>query len=210
MASAIGRRLLILALAGIFLLTPLNTVNSFPNGVGEIGNDGCLCHGASNSDTKISISGLPEKFESATNYSLQLTISNEEIARNNQSAQGGFRIIVNIGVLYFNNSEGIIIDDGWTHQESSNQQRIWNFSWLSPDDNKTMAKLLVYGNAVNGNQQQTGDNWNDLEVYIPGVQNFDPIPTETMTEHELETFDRTMLFSGLIVLLYICYRIIKD
>ena len=73
-----------------------------------------------------------------------------------------------------------------------------------------MARLLVYGNAVNGNQQQTGDNWNDLEIYIPGVQNFDPIPTETNTEHELETFDRTMLFLGLIVLLYICYRIIKD
>ena len=75
--------------------------------------------------------------------------------------------MVNIGVLYFNNSEGIIIDDGWTHQESSNQQRIWNFSWLSPDDNTTMAKLLVYGNAVNGNQQQTGDNWNRFRGLYP-------------------------------------------
>ena len=208
--SAIRKRVLILALACIFLLSPLNTVDSFPNGVGDVGNEGCLCHGASNSNTEISLLGLPEKFASATNYSLQLVLSNEQISQDNQSAQGGFRIILNQGTLYFNESEGAMMGDGWTHQESSNQQRSWNFSWLSPNDNTTMAKFLIYGNAVNGNGQQTGDHWNSAELYIPGEQNFDPIPTETKVEHELEIFDRTMLISGLVALLYICYRIIRD
>ena len=104
---------------------PVESVDSYPNGVGEIGNDGCLCHGESNQQTE-------------------------------------------------------------------------------------MAKFTINGNAVNCNNQSNGDVWYRTVMYVPGVQNFDPIPNETQSEHELELFDRTMLIGGLIALIYICYRTIRD
>jgi len=195
---------------GMLLFLPVNYVDGFPNGVGEIGNEGCLCHGDSNPNTGIILSGLPEKFASNTNYSLTLELSNEVILPTTESAQGGFRIILDGGTLFFENDTGQLIDDGWTHRESSNQQRIWNLTWLSPNDNTTMSKFIVYGNAVNGNQLPSGDNWYFMESYVPGEQNFDPIPNSLIIEHELELFDKLMLTLGLLALVYISFRMIKD
>ena len=203
-------RFVIFALTGMLLLLPVYSVDSFPTGVGEIGNEGCLCHGSSNANTEIVLLGLPEKFESSTNYSLQLELLNNDIQPSQDSAQGGFRIIIDSGSLTFQNDEGQFLEDGWTHQESSNQQRVWNFTWTSPDDNTTMSKFLIYGNAVNGNGYSNEDNWYMLEKYIPGEQNFDPIPNQVSAEHELEMFDKVMLVTGLLALLLICFRVIKD
>ena len=63
---------------------------------------------------------------------------------------------------------------------------------------------------MNGNGLSNGDHWNVKEIYVPGEQNFDPIPNSEVAEHELELFDRTMLILGLIVLLYVCLKMIKD
>ena len=197
-------------IVGMLLFLPVNYVDGFPNGVGEIGNEGCLCHGDSNPNTGIILSGLPEKFASNTNYSLTLELSNEVIMPTTESAQGGFRIVLDGGTLFFENDTGQLIDDGWTHRESSNQQRIWNLTWLSPNDNTTMSKFIVYGNAVNGNQLPSGDNWYVMESYVPGEQNFDPIPNSLIIEHELELFDKLMLTLGLLALVYISFRMIKD
>ncbi len=195
---------------GILLFLPANSVDGFPNGVGEIGNEGCLCHGNSNPNTEIALSGLPEKFASNTSYALTLKLSNDVIMSTNESAQGGFRIVLEGGTLLFENNTGQLIDDGWTHSESSNQQRIWNLTWLSPNDNTTMTKFIIYGNAVNGNQLSSGDNWYVAESYVPGEQNFDPIPNSLTVEHELEVFDKTMLILGLLTLVYICFRIARN
>lgn len=119
-------------------------------------------------------------------------------------------MLVDSGRVEFNDSQGIFLDNGWTHRETSNQQRSWRFLWYSPSDNTTMAKFTVNGNVVNGNNQSDGDVWDRTVIYVPGVQNFDPIPSEIQSEHELELFDRAMLISGLIALLYICYRTIRD
>ena len=210
MASLTFNKVVIFTITGILLCLSANNVDGFPNGVGDVGSEGCLCHGEANSDTRITLSGLPEKFEADTNYSLSLELSNDEIPQSTESAQGGFRIISNTGTLFFDNDTGHLIDNGWTHKDISNQQRIWNLSWLSPSDNTTMSKITIYGNAVNGNQMSNGDNWDVIEVYVPGVENFDPIPTAQIIDHELEIFDKTMLVLGLLALLYICFRMIKD
>ena len=95
------------------------------------------------------------------------------------------------------------------HQESSNQQRIWNFSWPSPDDNTTMAKLLVYGNAVNGNQQQTGDNWNELRSISQVSKTSTRYPRKQRSSMNWKPLTELCCF-WTYCLLYICYRIIKD
>ena len=57
-----------------------------------------------------------------------------------------------------------------THTESGNTVRVWNFSFTSPDNNATFVDFTVYGNAVNGNQASTGDEWNSLNFRLPGTQ----------------------------------------
>ncbi len=202
-------RFVMFTIFGILLCLPASNVDGFPNGVGDI-EGGCQCHGDSNSNTNIALFGLPEKFVSSTNYTLTIELSNQIIESNLESAQGGFRIVLEGGELFFENDTGHLIDDGWTHKESSNQQRTWNLTWTSPSDNTTMSKFIVYGNAVNGNQLSNGDNWDVVEIYVPGEQNFDPIPNSSIINHELESFDKVMLTLGLLVLLYICFRITKD
>ena len=209
MANLGGVRARILVLICLLLLVPLDSADSFPNGVNSVGDNGCSCHGASNNETEIMLEGLPDRFESNTTYSLTLNISNQAILASEGSAQGGFRIIIDGGTLDFSSEQGQQIDGGWTHKESSNQQRSWDFSWFSPDDNTTMARLLIYANAVNGNQASSGDNWHSIEIYIPGSQNNDPLPNQ-VSALELDLFDKTMLFSGILLLMYIGFRIIRD
>ena len=210
MANIMGGRVLILVVVITLLLIPVNSVDSFPNGVGSIGNDGCLCHGEGNSATKITIDGIPTKFESNQSYNLTLTLENEEIEPAKAEAQGGFRIILDGGSLNFTEEKAIYLEGGWTHQESGNKQRSWQFTWQSPDDNTSMSKFTILGNAVNGNGYSSGDNWYSMEIYVPGMQNFEPGPNQLNVKHELEVFDKIMLFSGLAVLLFICFRVIRD
>jgi len=202
-------RIVMFTIFGILLCLPASNVDGFPNGVGD-SQGGCQCHGDSNSKTSIALSGLPEKFVASTNYSLTIEVSNQMVKPNPESAQGGFRIVVEGGSLFFENNTGHLIDNGWTHKELSNQQRSWNLSWTSPSDNTTMSKFILHGNAVNGNQLSNGDSWNVIEIYVPGEQNFEPIPNSSITNHELELFDKGMLTIGLLALVYICFRMVKD
>ena len=92
-----------LTLAAFILLaitiTPLST--SFPSGVEDIGDQGCLCHGESKEQTSILISGLPVKFEANTTYNLTITVANELILENVGEPYGGFRMTVSQGTIVF-------------------------------------------------------------------------------------------------------------
>lgn len=81
-------------------------------------------------------------------------------------------MLVTSGSIDFNESEGMIqqLDDGWTHTETGNKVRMWNFSFTSPESNASVVDFTIYGNAVNGNQASSGDEWNSLEIRLPGLQ----------------------------------------
>jgi len=208
--SAFDFRLAIILLIAL-CLSPSQTGHGFPNGVGDIADNGCLCHGSSNSDTVVEIIGLPDKFESNTTYALQLSITNPNIEQDDESPNGGFRILVSSGLLQFNESDvGQIIDNGWTHLSSGNEQRIWNMTWQSPTDNKSLTKITVHGNAVDGNEQSSGDEWNSEVYHIPGVENFDVIQNESKDDSDLNMFNKIILLLGLMSLLYILLKVIVD
>jgi len=208
--SAFDFRLAIILLIAL-CLSPSQTGHGFPNGVGDIADNGCLCHGSSNSDTVVEIIGLPDKFESNTTYALQLSITNSDIEQDDESPNGGFRILVSSGLLQFNESDvGQIIDNGWTHLSSGNDQRIWNMTWQSPTDNKSLTKITVHGNAVDGNEQSSGDEWNSEVYQIPGVENFDVIQNESKDDSDLNMFNKIILLLGLMSLLYILLKVIVD
>ena len=145
---------------------------SAPSGIGSAANEGCLCHGEKNTNTNVELLGLPESFESNTSYNFSIVVTSQTIPQNTNGESGGFRLLVTGGSIFFNETEGLIqvLDDGWTHTERGNTVRMWNFSLTSPEDNTSHIDLTVYGNAVNGNQASTGDEWNSLDLRLPGTQ----------------------------------------
>ncbi|MGB1792935.1 MAG: choice-of-anchor V domain-containing protein [Candidatus Poseidoniaceae archaeon] len=145
---------------------------SAPSGIGSAANEGCLCHGEKNTNTNVELHGLPESFESNTSYNFSIIVTSQTIPQNTNGESGGFRLLVTGGSIFFNETEGLIqvLDDGWTHTELGNTVRMWNFSLMSPSDNSSYVDLTVYGNAVNGNQASTGDEWNSLDLRLPGTQ----------------------------------------
>ena len=159
-----------LALVILALLLPIGT--SAPSGIGTSADDGCLCHGEKNSDTSILVTGLPEFFESNTTYNFSVEVTSENIPMESGKAAGGFRLLISQGMISFDEEEGLIQsgDDGWTHTEAGNMWRMWNFSYTSPSDNSTFVDFTIYVNAVNGNQASSGDEWNGLNIRLPGAQ----------------------------------------
>ena len=145
---------------------------SAPSGIGSAANEGCLCHGEKNTNTNVELHGLPESFESNTSYNFSIVVTSQTIPQNTNGESGGFRLLVIGGSILFNETEGLIqvLDDGWTHTELGNTVRTWNFSLMSPQDNTSYVDLTVYGNAVNGNQASNGDEWNSLDLRLPGTQ----------------------------------------
>lgn len=138
-----------------------------PSGLGAEANEGCLCH-TPDSTTNVVLSGLPDAYEANTGYELVLTVMSSIEAEENAS-QGGFRLLISNGTLVVNDSSIQELDNGWTHTEAGSHQRSWALTWFSPDDNTSRTDFTVHGNAVNGNNAQTGDAWNTLEVVVPGV-----------------------------------------
>ena len=145
---------------------------SAPSGIGSAANEGCLCHGEKNANTNVELHGLPESFESNTSYNFSIVVTSQTIPQNTNGESGGFRLLVTGGSIFFNETEGLIqvLDGGWTHTELGNTVRMWNLSLMSPEDNTSYVDLTVYGNAVNGNQASTGDEWNSLDLRLPGTQ----------------------------------------
>ena len=145
---------------------------SAPSGIGSAANEGCLCHGEKNTNTNVELHGLPESFESNTSYNFSIVVTSQTIPQNTNGESGGFRLLVTGGSIFFNETEGLIqvLDGGWTHTELGNTVRMWNLSLMSPEDNTSYVDLTVYGNAVNGNQASTGDEWNSLDLRLPGTQ----------------------------------------
>lgn len=179
------------------ILLMLPSVSSVPSGVGEGGNEGCLCHSRADS-TDVSLVGLPSEYEANITYNVQLHLSSS-IAVDEEHSQGGFRITVSNGSMMFNQSEAQYLDNGWTHTENGTYQRVWNFTWTSPTDNTSRSEFSVYGNAVNGNGQQTGDGWNEYSVVLPGTE-YEGDLDQSPSIDGLDPFDKVLLAVGLCAL----------
>ena len=183
---------------------------SAPSGIGSAANEGCLCHGEKNTNTNVELHGLPESFESNTSYNFSIVVTSQTIPQNTNGESGGFRLLVTGGSIFFNETEGLIqvLDDGWTHTELGNTVRMWNFSLMSPEDNASHIDLIVYGNAVNGNQASTGDEWNSLDLRLPGTQYEGEMLAEKTDE--FNPLDYTVGIVSILVLVGLLIITIRD
>jgi len=154
---------LLLTLAGT------NSIEARQNGV--VSENGCGCHGGMNSNTVITVDGLPEEYNGSEEYFFTLTISNENVPVQNPDQNGGFSIILTGGGVLESvpDADGNVaqeMDGGLTHNMEINDRRTWEFKWTAPDDNSANVSFLIYGNAVNGNGAPSGNEWNGLVIEI--------------------------------------------
>ena len=191
----------------VLLFAP--SISSLPSGVGEMANDGCLCHGGASEATVVFISGLPVEFESNTAYNLSLQIDSS-IEPSQDSHQGGFRFNVQGGgmVQFENASEVQILEDGWTHDLAGTYQRQWNLTWTSPENSTEPVKFSLVGNAVNGNEQSDGDGWSSHVVTIPHVDG-PPVEEVMSSQSDIGALDWTVFCAGLAALAFFLVRVLK-
>ncbi|MBT60909.1 MAG: hypothetical protein CMA63_05085 [Euryarchaeota archaeon] len=182
-------------------------IQSIPTGIGSSANDGCLCHGSQSNQTTTSLIGLPDTYESNQSYAITLAIDSM-VEQTENAAQGGFRLRIDQGSIVFENqSHAQILDDGWTHTLAGNQQRIWNFTWISPLDNQTTTTFTAHGNAVNGNENSMGDVWNSFQLTIPGAAYTGEVVQPEVVIFEYSNF--TVILIGLSVMFLLLYFAVR-
>ncbi len=191
----------------VLLFAP--SISSLPTGVGEMANEGCLCHGGASEATVVLISGLPGEFESNATYNISLQIDSS-IEPSADSHLGGFRFYVQGGgtVQFENSSEVQFLEDGWTHDIAGTYQRQWNLTWTSPENSTEPVKFSLVGNAVNGNEQSDGDGWSSHVVTIPHVDG-PPVEGDVSNQSDIDAIDWTVFGAGLAALAIFLIRVLK-
>ena len=200
-----GRRTLIVAALFLGLLVNQVVIAS-PNGLGAEANEGCLCHTAVDT-TQVQLSGLPEAYEASTTYGLTLEVISSVEAVDGRS-QGGFRLLVSEGTMTYDNVSVQHLDNGWTQTNNGPYQRTWTLTWTSPANNDSTTTFTVHGNAVNGNNAQTGDAWATLETVVPGVQYEGDLSPEEGIDGVSQT-DRLVLVAGLLLILGLLWSVAR-
>ena len=193
----------VIALA--ILLSLIGQSQALPTGIGDRANDGCLCHGGSDDTTIVNLSGLPETYNSSEEYNFTLTIESQ-VELN--EVQGGFRVIISQGELIADGWQ--IMDDGYTHTAEINDRRQWEVVWVAPEAGDELATFVVHGNAVNGNGNANGDEWNSLSVAIPGANYTGEVTTPDLSSKEVTGIQIAVGAIGIMALLSLAFYAIKD
>jgi len=164
------RTKLLVSLLFFILLFSSPLAQSVPSGVGDIANDGCLCHGAKSLSTSVILDGIPSQWAANNSYEMSIILNSSiEISDKDNARLGGFRLMVDDGeVIFAENNHTQVINEGYTHTSSGNQYRQWNFTWTAPSSNDSAVNFVVFGNAVNSNDQSTGDAWNYYSTTVAG------------------------------------------
>ena len=151
----------------VVLLVFLPTFPAENAGINSRANNGCICHGASDSTTEVILHNLPNNWTANSTYNLSIEIIGES-SDNSGENFGGFRLLFSHGELV-GGDDVQSMDDGMTHTSDGNDQRTWDVQWISPEDDRKIAHITLHGNAVNGDGSTTGDAWSSWETDLWGV-----------------------------------------
>ena len=153
-----------LVLLLLFSLAPLSTGNS--NGIHNQGS-GCgggYCHG-SNTNAVVSMSGQPSSYTPGQTYTLSISVTGGASGNN-----GGFSLEASKGTLSAGIGFAVNVNnaqDSATHSITGSSQRSWSIDWIAPSTGSGIAILDLAGNAVDGNGNNNGDNWDTTSFQIP-------------------------------------------
>ncbi len=194
--------------AMVLMLLGLPSLSSVPTGVGELGNDGCTCHGGDSDDVSVELIGLPEFYQSNATYNLSIVISGPEQS-DQERHQGGFRMIASQGTIIFENSSQVKeLEAGWTHEFEGTYQRVWNLTWTAHTSSLDPVQFIVHGNAVNGNEQSSGDEWNSFGAAIAHIDS-PTQPEQPVFDRDIGLIDWTVFTFGLSALFFFLVRVAR-
>ena len=152
---------LAVALVGALMLGPVGV--AFPNGIGEQGDGGCLCHGGPSLEDPIHLHGWPETYTPGQTYLLHINASVPE------DLNGGFRLHVEAGNLTANaTSTAQAMEGGLTHTAPSSISEGWAAVWVAPNVSDRAVRAVLHVNVVNENGAEDGDRWASLDVVAVG------------------------------------------
>lgn len=145
------------------------TTSSNSGGITGVSTVGCTCHGSSSNQTTMTLTGIPSTgWVAGTTYSMTLTVTNSG------KSEAGFDLTVTQGTIT-NGSAGTTISGSGnelyhnTPQVLSSGTATWTFSWTAPSSgSSTLVTFHVSGNAVDGNNFQSNDQWKYLN--FPFIQ----------------------------------------
>jgi|TARA_Y100000994_G_scaffold36551_2_gene27323 hypothetical protein len=155
---------LALLLCVLFLLMP---VDARPEGIGSLGDNGCVCHGGIDENVIIEITGFPEIYVPSQVYNISISAdgSSKDSVGN---TSGGFRALMDGGNLEIEGSQEI--EGGLTHTLESNKQRMWNGTWVAPSNDDEGINLILHINLVNGDNTTSDDDWNTKTIFVSGPE----------------------------------------
>tara|TARA_Y100000746_G_scaffold120412_1_gene103170 strand:- start:1828 stop:2421 length:594 start_codon:yes stop_codon:yes gene_type:complete len=155
---------LALLLCVLFLLMP---VDARPEGIGSLGDNGCVCHGGIDENVIIEITGFPEIYVPSQVYNISISAdgSSKDSVGN---TSGGFRALMDGGNLEIEGSQEI--EGGLTHTLESNKQTMWNGTWVAPSNDDEGINLILHVNLVNGDNTTSDDDWNTKTIFVSGPE----------------------------------------
>ncbi|MAY12796.1 MAG: hypothetical protein CMB21_03210 [Euryarchaeota archaeon] len=142
-------------------------VDARPEGIGSLGDNGCVCHGGIDENVIIEITGFPEIYVPSQVYNISISAdgSSKDSVGN---TSGGFRALMDGGDLEIEGSQEI--EGGLTHTLESNKQRMWNGTWVAPSNDDEGINLILHVNLVNGDNTTSDDDWNTKTIFVSGPE----------------------------------------
>ena len=155
---------LALLLCVLFLLMP---VDARPEGIGSLGDNGCVCHGGIDENVIIEITGFPEIYVPSQVYNISISAdgSSKDSVGN---TSGGFRALMDGGNLEIEGSQEI--EGGLTLTLESFKLRMWNGTWVAPSNDDEGINLILHINLVNGDNTTSDDDWNTKTIFVSGPE----------------------------------------
>ena len=195
------RHLVSVVLTCMLVLGPAGLAS--PSGVGEQGNDGCLCHVGPSLEETTHLHGWPEVYEAGATYMLHVNASTAA------DDMGGFRLVVNAGTLLANTSSTVQdMDGGLTHVAPSSLLEGWQVAWVAPNSTDEAAQAVLHVNLVNENGAPDGDQWATTSMVAVGPTYEGPI--EEWTEESLTTVAVVFAALGLLVTIGLLAVVLRE
>ncbi len=198
----------ILLLSVLILVLASTNTTSLPNGIGSTSDGGCYCHGASSQAATITVEGIPSNFSSLQTYNISIQINaSVERASEDSGRLGGVRVLISAGTIF--SEELQYLENGWTHNQTSNMQRVWNLSWQAPQDDDQIVDFTIHANAVNGGGGSNGDYWassyaDSVGINYTGETGKENINSVIEFKHLVVAFIGGAIFAGAM------YFVVKD
>ena len=146
-------------------MAPLSSGNG--NGIYNQGS-GCgggYCHG-SNSNAAVSMTGQPANYTPNQTYTLSISVTGGASG----STNGGFSLDASKGTLS-TGGMGIMAvkvnSAGTSATHTTNSYRSWSVDWIAPATGTGIVTFDLAGNAADGNNNNTNDNWDSTSYQVP-------------------------------------------